>query len=198
LEFLDEKGELRSLQEVKRNEVYAIVGTPFGTPLVRYNISDMVRVISTRDDGMPLFRFEGRSDNYLEIHGYFRITESMAVEVMRKAGMRLSDKWVIAKMTEPFEHLYLLMEKEWDYDEDEALKRIFDSLEDTSPSFREYVKDFRIKDPKQVVKVSYLKKGAFLRYMLSRSKSGAPLGQMKPPKLVPANRMDIYDTLRSS
>jgi hypothetical protein len=37
-----------------------------------------------------------------------------------------------------------------------------------------------------------------LRYSALKAKMGAPLGQYKPPQLIPANRMEIYETLRSS
>ena len=197
LEFLNEHGDILDIDEVKRSDLYTLVGTPFGSPLIRYNSGDMFRVDTFRDDGMPLFTFEGRTNDFVELYGYVRITEALAVECMRKAGMGNSDRWVITKLTEQNEHFGVLMEKEWEYDDKEAEERIFKGLLDTTIYMGNYVKDFNIKRAEQVVTVQYLRKGAFLRYMLHRTRAGAPLGQMKPPKIIPVNRMDIYEMLRS-
>ncbi len=197
LEFLDEHGNLFTLDEVKKNTVYDLVGTPFGTPLIRYDVGDSFRVDSIRDDGMPLFTFEGRKNDFLELYGYARVMEANVAEAIRIAGFRNSDRWAVTKLTEPIEHLCVLLEKEWPYDEEEASKRIFGGLLASSHSFADYVKAFNIRAVEQAVEVNYLRKGAFLRYMLHRTKAGAPLGQMKPPKIIPVNRMDIYELLRS-
>ena len=197
LEFLDENGNLFGIEEIKRNNMYTLVGTPFGTPLIRYNIGDSFRVDSIRDDGMPLFTFEGRTNDFLELYGYARITEAEIAEAMRRAGVGISDRWAITKLTEPNEHLGVLMEKEWEYDEKEASRRIFKGLLEASSSIADYVQAFKIKNEEQVIEVNYLRKGAFLRFMQQKTRSGAPLGQMKPPKIIPVNRMDTYEMLRS-
>ncbi len=198
LEFLDERGNLVDIGEVKRNNLYTLVGTPFGSPLIRYNSGDMFRVDTIRDDGMPLFRFEGRTNDFIELYGYVRITEALAVEGMKKAGIGNSDRWVVSKLAEPNEHFSVLMEPEWECDEKEAAKRIFGGLLGTAAHLDGYIRDYNIRNAEKVVEVQYLRKGAFLRYMLHRTRSGAPLGQMKPPKIIPVNRMDIYEMLRSS
>jgi hypothetical protein len=98
------------------------------------------------------------------------------------------------------------MEKTWPYSEREAEKIIFNSLIEeerilSNPDdtlLRNYVADFRIKDPSEVVKVEYLKPGAFLRYAMIKARTGSPLGQYKPPKIIPSDRMDIYETLTNA
>jgi hypothetical protein len=60
------------------------------------------------------------------------------------------------------------------------------------------VTDFNITDPSEAIKVEYLRHGAFLRYSALKAKMGSPLGQYKPPQLIPPDRMEIYETLRSS
>ena len=97
------------------------------------------------------------------------------------------------------------MEKIWPYSEREAEKIIFNSLIETEKSIphrgktlADYVADFKIRDPSEVVKVEYLRPGAFLRYSMIKARMGAPIGQYKPPNIIPTEKMEIYETLRSA
>jgi hypothetical protein len=198
LEFKTEKGELKNIDELKKEETYDLVVTPFGSILFRYDMGDLFRVIDFRDDGMPIFSFEGRTNAVIDIYGYYRINTKTIVEALFNAGLRASDKWAAAKLVDPKEKLCLLMEKTWEYSEKEAEKRIFNALKEIHFDFRKYVTDFNIKDPSEAVKVEYLKSGAFLRYSSLKAKMGSPLGQYKPPQLIPPDRMEIYETLRNS
>jgi len=178
LEFKTEDGEIRDLDELKKGEVYDLIVTPFGSILFRYDMGDLFRVVDFRDDGMPIFAFEGRKETILDIYGYYRVT-------------------AVAKLLEPKEHLCFLMEKTWEYSEETAERLIFNSLMEIHEDFRKYVKDFGIKDPSDAVRVEYLKPGAFMRYSALKAKMGAPLGQYKPPQVIPPDRIEIYETLRS-
>jgi hypothetical protein len=60
------------------------------------------------------------------------------------------------------------------------------------------VTDFNITDPSDAVKVENLRPGAFLRYSALKAKMGSPLGQYKPPQLIPPDRLEIYETLRNA
>jgi len=204
LEFQTEDGEVQDLDELKRGEVYDLVITPFGSILFRYDMKDLFRVVDFRDDGMPIFAFEGRRITVMQLYSYY-LTPNVVVQALSKAGLRSSDKWAVAKVLEPREHLHFLMEKTWPYTEKEAENIIFDSLMEVERlvphrgrTLRDYIADFRIRDPSEVVKVEYLRPGAFLRYSMTKGKMGAPLGQYKPPKIIPTERMEIYDTLRSA
>jgi hypothetical protein len=194
MEFIDENGEIRKVDEVKVGKVYEIIGTPFGSPFIRYRLGDLVKVCEKRDDGTPIFSFESRKSNVLDIHNYFRITESVAFQMIAKAGLRNSERWAITKIT-PKDKLLVLMEKDWEYSEKEAEKRIFDALFELCEYFRDYVRDFNIKEPHSVIEVKYLKKGAFMRYTNRMMQSGASVGQYKSPKIIPPNRNDIIEIL---
>ncbi len=204
IEFLTEEGEVRGLDEVKRGKRYELVVTPFGSIFFRYNMEDLFRVVDVRDDGMPIFAFEGRKKTVIRLYNY-DVTPHVMVQALAKAGLKASDKWTVIKLLKPHEHLHILMEKTWSYSEREAEALIFKSLleEESNLSnpddllLRDYVADFRIKDPSDVVKVEYLKPGAFLRYTMRKTKEGSPLGQCKPPKIIPSEQMDIYDALMS-
>jgi hypothetical protein len=97
------------------------------------------------------------------------------------------------------------MEKEWDYSEREAEKRIFHALIESSKAipgrgrtFMDLVNEFRIDDPSELIEVEYLRSGAFLRYAMMRGKEGSTLGQYKPPKIIPSDRIEIYEKLRNA
>lgn len=197
-EFIDEKGELRAIDELKEDDTYRLVGTPFGSLLLRYDIGDVFRVVDLRDDGAPIFMFEGRQSNIIDIYGYFRLTEATASTMMVRAGLRLSDRWAIAKVLDPKELLLVVMEKDWEYSEEKAANVLFNALLEVSEEFRNYVRDYKVNVPEEVIRVEYLKRGAFLRYIANRTKSGVPLGQVKPPKLIPASRHDILESLRGA
>lgn len=195
-EFLSETGEFKKIDELKKEMVYELIGTPFGSIFIRYSPGDLLRVVDFRDDDMPVFSFEGRKTTIVEIQSYFRLTEDLMTRALAMAGLRSSDKWAVAKITHPKEHLDILMEKEWPYTESQAAKIVFESLQSVCSDFRRYVEDFRVKKPSEVVRVEYLKKGAFLRYAMRQAKKGAPIGQIKPPKLVSANRLETFDLLK--
>ena len=161
-------------------------------------MEDLFKVVDFRDDGMPIFSFEGRKTSVIDVYGYYRVTSKTIVKALFNAGLRTSDKWAVAKLVDPKEKLCFLMEKSWQYNEQEAEKVIFDALKEIHGDFRKYVTDFNITDPSDAVKVEYLRPGAFLRYSALKAKMGSPLGQYKPPQLIPPDRMEIYETLRNA
>jgi hypothetical protein len=204
LEFKTEDGEIKELDGLKKGEVYDLVVTPFGSILFRYDMEDFFEVVDFRDDGMPVFAFAGRKMEVVDIYNY-RATPNVFVRALYNAGLRSSDKWAVTKILKPTEHLHFLMEKTWPYSEREAEKIIFNSLmetiatmPDTVRTLRDYVASFGIRDPSELVTVEYLKPGAFLRYSVIKAKMGSPMGQYKPPRIIPTEKMEIYDTLRSA
>ena len=120
----------------------------------------------------------------------------MAVKALSEAEFPPTDKWAFAKEIEPEEHLCLLMEREWEYSEEETAKRVFEGLRKVDPYFQNYVRDFGIRDPGKVIRVEYLKKGAFMRYIMLKAKQGVPMGQIKPLKLITPQNKEIADLLR--
>ena len=204
LEFKTEDGDMKDLDELKRGGIYDLVVTPFGSIIYRYDMKDLFRVVDFRDDGMPVFAFEGRKITVIQLYTYY-ITPNVIVHALSKAGLSSSEKWAVTKLLKPKEHLHFLMEKTWPYSEREAEKIIFNSLMETERvlphrgrTLRDYVGDFRVKDPSEVVKVEYLRRGAFLRYQIKKAKMGSPIGQYKPPKIIPTEKTEIYEALRSA
>ena len=205
IEFKTEDGEVKNLDELKKGEVYDIVVTPFGSIFFRYDMEDSVRVVDFRDDGMPIFAFEGRRKAIIRLYEY-DVTPNVITRALSLAGLKSSDNWAVIKLLKPREHLHFLMEKVWPYSEREAERIIFNALieaEKTIPRpdetlLRDYIADFRIRDPSEVVRVEYLRPGAFLRYSIMKAKEGVPIGQYKPPKIIPPERIDIYEALKNA
>jgi hypothetical protein len=195
-EFLADNGEVRKINGLERDKIYELVVTPLGSVLVRYKMGDLFKVVDFRDDGMPIFSFESRRADLLDIRNYFRLSDALAIKALVEAGLPPTDKWAFAKEIDPDEHLCLLMEREWKYPEGEASRRVFEALKKVDPEFQNYVRDFRIKDPWKVIKVEYLRKGAFMRYVMARAKQGAEMGQIKPLKLITPKNKEVADLLR--
>jgi len=195
-EFLDEHNEVKKINELEKDNIYEMVFTPFRSVLVRYKTGDLFKVVDFQDNGLPLFDFESRKADLLDIHNYFRLSDAQAVKAMAEVGLPPTDKWAFSKQIEPEEHLLLLMEREWEYSEKEASQRLFEALEKIDPYFQNYIKDFKIRDPWKVIKVEYLKKGAFMRYIMMRAKQGMEMGQIKPLKLITPKNKEVADILR--
>jgi hypothetical protein len=159
----------------------------------------MIRVDDIRDDGMPVLSFWGRKNDIVAIRGFLpRITEALAVQTMAMAGLSLSDKWAFTKSVDGNEKILILMENTWGLAEGEAERRIFNALFTVSGDFKHLVSENKIQDPGEILEVEYLRMGAFLRYSMNRGKDGYPMGQIKPPKIIPSERQDISDMLRRS
>jgi len=197
-EFINEEGEVKRIDELKREETYELVGTSMGGILVRYRMKDLLTVVDFRDDGMPYFVFKSRVNELLNFYGYFRISENIFSRILERMGLKYFEKWAITKETHrDSERLYILMEMPWEYSEERTSKMIFNMLLQISDDFKSYVRDFTIKHPGEIIRVRYLRKGTFLRYSLKKIKEGAEPGQIKPPKIIPPERSEVLNLLES-
>jgi hypothetical protein len=175
---------------------YELVVTPLGALNMRYRMGDIFRVIDLEKDGTPVFRFESRKAGMLEVHGYFNISEAMIRDVLLETKLCSSENWAVAQEITPKEKIYILMENEQNIPEDRATELAFDALRKINPFFENYVRDFKIRQPSEILLVQHLRKGAFMRYTMERSKEGEVLGQIKPPKVIGPEKIEIADLLR--
>ena len=196
-EFLTGDGEIKKINELKKNHVYEFIATTFGLMTIRLKYGDLFKVIDFEDDGMPIFRFEGRRAGMIDVYGYFRISEAMMRETLKRVGLANTDDWIVTQELNPKERIRILMEKRWDYSENKAARLIFESLRKINPDFESYIKDYKIKEPSEVLEVEYLKKGAFLRYTMKKGREGVPFGQIKPPKIMGPEEKELVDLLKS-
>jgi len=194
-EFMDEREKnVWKIDELRKGVRYELVASPFGAMFMRHKTGDLFSVADFRDDGMPIFTFEGRKIEIINIRNYIRLSANMAQDVLKKAGLTNTDKWAVTKIVNGNEKIMFLMEKSWVWDEKMAAKKIFESMK-MYEDFRNYIEYFRIKRPEEVIVVKYLKKGAFARYTMKKIKKGAPIGQYEPPKVIPPERKDIIEEL---
>lgn len=195
LEFLDGKGELKKIYELKKDAIYELIATPYYSMFVRYRIKDLFRVTDFYDDS-PVFSFVGRVQNMIDIYNYYRFSEDLITKVLVAAGFKSSDRWIVTKTLKPREMLEVYFEREWDVNEKEAQKLIFDAMLALIPGFNNYVLDFKIKDPSEVVRVQFLENGTFTRYTIKQVRKNVPLGQYKPIKIVTPDKSNIIDELK--
>lgn len=195
-EFLDGKGEIKKIQELSRNVVYELVATVFGSCPTRYRVGDLFRVVDFEADGTPIFRFEGRTVGLIDICNYYRMSEALARDALSLSGFH-SENWAICHEVAPKERLKFLLEKDADFTEEQLARRLFEALRKIFPDFECYVRDFKVNDPGEAIEVEYLKKGAFLRYMMRKQKEGVSFGQIKPPKVIGDKQHDLAELLRN-
>ena len=197
-EFMGRDGKIRQIHELEKGNVYTLITTPFDNMVVRINTEDTFKVVDFEQNGLPILAFESRVADLLDIYGYLYLSEALATAVLTKAGLKHTDTWAIAKVIEPTEHLLLLMEKTWDYSDEEVSRAVFDSLKKISEDFRNLIRDYKIERPTKFIKVEYLPKGAFMRYIMKKAKEGVPFGQIKPPKLINPEKSELIDFLRKA
>ena len=195
-EFLTNDGKIKKINQLEQDNVYELVATSFGSMLIRYRTGDLFRVIGFREDGLPIFDCEGRKTALLDFFAYFRISENIMTKTIIKAGLHSFERWCIQKVMDPKEQLCVLMEKGWDYTEKESEVKLFEALKEVFPDFQSYVRDFRVKDPSEIIKVEYLSKGAFMRYAMQKVKEGVPLGQIKFPRIISTDKPEMAELLR--
>ncbi len=196
LEFMTRDNEIKKIDELEEGLVYKLITTPFDSMLVRCDSGDLFRVVDFERNGLPILSFESRVVSLINIYGYLHLSEALARTVLAKVGLEATDSWAMAKLTEPTERLLLLMEKEWDYSEEEASRAVFNALKDISEDFRNLIKDFEIEQSSKFIEVEYLSKGAFMRYFMKRIKEGVPYGQMKPLKMINPEQSEVINILR--
>ncbi len=195
-EFLSIKGDVKKITELARDKVYELVVSSFGSCTIRYRLGDLFRVIDFETDGTPIFRFESRTVGLIDVYGYYRLSEALARDALSEAGFH-SENWVVCHEMQPKEHINFLLEKDTDHDEKEMATLIFAALRRIFPDFNTYVADFNLRDPGEALTVEYLKKGAFIRYLMRRQKEGVPFGQIKPPKIIGTKQQALAQLLRN-
>ena len=146
-EFLDRNGNIKKINELEKGEVYEFVFTPFRSIVIRYRTGDLFKAVNFQKDGLPVFSFESRAVNILDINNYFRLSMSLAFKAFKSAGFPPSPNWAFTKELEPKERLLLLMEKETDMSAKQVSNKIFTEkkIQEGVPMGR--IKPFRIISP---------------------------------------------------
>lgn len=197
-EFLDKYNNIRKIEELEKGKNYELIFTPFKSIVVRYKTGDIFRLAGFQADGLPFFNFESRVINIIDIHNYFRLSLSTAFKALKLAGFPPSNNWAFTKELGPKERLVLLMENEWGLTEKQVANKLFQALKIVDHEFHNYINDFKISNPEDVISVQYLRRGAFRRYVDIKMKQGVPFGRIKPFRIITPENFDIIKILRSA
>jgi hypothetical protein len=187
------------LDEVKAGEVYELVVTNLhGAIMTRFRIGDLIRVISLRNEnlniGLPQIMFERRADELIDIGGFVRLTERIVWQAIENTSIPYTD-WTARKDTvdgKPVIRLYIELKDNYIASEKGVATAVYNELLKLD---REYNCNFYecFGSPEAVlgikpVEVTFLRQGAFSRYIAQRQAEGAPLGHLKMVHMNPSDQ----------
>ncbi len=188
------------LDEVKASENYEIVLTNLhGGVFVRYRIGDIVRITSLRNEKLnidiPQMVFYSRADDRIDISGFGRLTEKVIWEAIENSGILYKD-WTARKETVgdmAILHLYLELEDDYVASEEGVAAAVYSELQKLD-SIYHYNVYSAYSDPETMlglkpIKVTFIPRGAFARYISQRQAEGADLGTIKPPHINPSDKV---------
>ena len=188
------------LDEVRAGENYEIVLTNFhGGAFVRYRIGDIIRITSLRNERLnidiPQMVFYSRADDRIDISGFGRLTERVIWEAIENSGISYKDwtarKEIYTDMT--LLRLYLELGDNYAASEDAVATTIYGELQKLDSVYH-YNHYGAYSDPETIlglkpIKVTFLRQGAFARYIAQRQAEGADLGSIKPPHINPSDKV---------
>jgi len=192
LQHQDEKDYQPStvlLNEVEEGKSYEIVITQFyGSPLLRYRMKDIVRVISLRDDkagvNLPHIVFQHRVGETIDLAGLVQLDEKIIWQAIVNTGIKFSD-WVACKEYErnqSFLRLYLELKEEEGEKETTTIAAMLDEqLKTVDTDYKDIDAYLKL----QPVRVTLLSPGTFQRYMNEKVSEGADLAHLKPTRMNP-------------
>jgi len=188
------------LDEVKAGENYEIVLTNFhGGAFIRYRIGDIIRITSLRNERLnidiPQMVFHSRADDRIDISGFGRLTEKVIWEAIENSGILYKD-WTARKEAigdRAVLHLYLELEDNYVTSEEAVVATVYGELQKLDSVYH-YNQYRAYSDPETVlglkpIKVTFLPRGAFARYISQRQAEGADLGTIKPPHINPSDKV---------
>ena len=188
------------LDEVKAGENYEIVLTNLqGGAFVRYRIGDMIKITSLRNEklhiAIPQMVFHSRADNLIDVSGLGRLTEKLIWEAMENSGIPYR-YWAARKEAigdKPILHLYLELQENYVASEKAVVAILYDELQKLD-SIYHYNFYSVFSNPETLlglkpVKITFLPRGAFARYISQRQAEGADLGNLKPPHINPSDKV---------
>lgn len=171
------------LDEVEPGKNYEMVITnSFGGAMVRYRTGDIFRITDRTNSlsgiQLPQAVSYGRHSDTIDLAGFVKLTERAVWAAIEEAGVPYVD-WVARKEIEnsqPTLHVRIEPRPGSPPRSDEAHERINEALKRLEPDWA----DLETMAGLKPLRVTYLSSGAFDRYVESRRKQGADLGQLKP------------------
>jgi len=181
------------ISEVKPGERYEVFITSFyGMPFLRYRMEDIFEVVSLEDKEtgikLPEFVFAGRTRDLIDLAGFAQLGEKDIWMAMTKSGLKVED-WMARKdiiNNEPVLHIYL--EPKNHITPREAEDALHRALVEVNWNYRDLSAMLKTRS----LHATLLSAGTFKRYYEEKRAAGAPLVQLKPPRMnAPQATLDV-------
>src|SRR4030042_1623221 len=187
------------LDEVKAGENYEVVITNFhGGAMVRYRMGDVIRITSLRNENLGIemlqMPFEGRSDEIINIVGFFRLTEKIIWHAVENTNIPY-EGWAARKEVvgnSPVLHIYIELKDGYIASEKGVARAIHNQLEKLDTGFIYSELENILGDVENVldlkpIEVTLLPEGVFANYIAQRRAEGADLAHLKPRHINPSD-----------
>lgn len=169
------------LTELEEGQLYEVVITQlYGMPLLRYRMKDLIKVVALRDDetgvNLPHIVFQRRIGETINLGGLADLDEKTIWQAIANTGIKYRE-WSASKeydSGQSYLRLYLEMKEMKEAAEiatmvDEQLKIIDIDYKDIDSYLG-----------LQPVRITFLSRGTFERYMDEKRKEGADFAHIKP------------------
>lgn len=181
------------LNELRAGEKYELVITNFhGNPLVRYRTADIIRITALKNDklniNIPQMEFEGRVDDLMDIGGFIRLNEKVIWQAVTNTGIAYADLVARKEVSSGKTILHVYIEPKEDNLPAEI--RIAESI---YGELKKMDENFLYGNVESVlntmpIEVTYLPKGAFMKYINLRREQVADLAHLKPRHINPSDK----------
>jgi phenylacetate-coenzyme A ligase PaaK-like adenylate-forming protein len=174
------------LDELEVGKLYEAVITHFyGGPLLRYGMSDIIKIVALRDDetgvNLPQMEFQRRVADVINLAGLAQLDEKIMWQAIANTGIKYTE-WTACKeydQNKTFIRLYLELKERKEAEQistiiDEQLKQVDTDYKDIDKYLGE-----------QPVRVTLLSPGTFGRYAEAKKKEGADIAHLKPTHINP-------------
>ena len=184
------KAKTLLLNEVQPGEYVLIATSLNGGAFIRYAIGDLVKVIALHDEAsgiaLPQFMVESRADDVINLGSMVVLTERSIWEAIGQLDLGIVS-WTARKeygsnSREPNLHMYIEGEN---IEPQRFSKQLHEALIET---LEEYA-SFHAIWATNPVRVTVLAPGTFLAYLEDKQVEGADMGQLKPPRMQPSDRI---------
>ncbi|MBD3375990.1 GH3 auxin-responsive promoter [candidate division KSB1 bacterium] len=177
------------LNEVELGTRYEILYTSLhGQPLMRYRINDVIRFTRFQDEeanvALPHFEFISRTHDFIDLAGFTGLIDEKTVwKAIENSQIPYID-WTIRKESHRGDAvLHLYIEPTRDIKSGEIERAVHKELALLNPFYADYAAMIC----SDSLRVTVLKKGAFMNYIREKQAQGADLAHLKPAHMNPTD-----------
>ena len=169
------------LDELEEGKSYEVIISQFhGLPLLRYQLNDIIKVVSLKDDetgvSLPQIIVQGKVGETIDLGGLASLDEKTIWQAIANTGIKHMD-WSACKeydQNQSFLRLYIELKEE--REATEIANMINQQLKIIDTDYKDIDTYLKL----QPVRVTILSRGTFQRYMKKKREEGADLAHLKP------------------